>query len=677
MNKKLIGIVLAMLLFATFPSVAVTANNDEWPIAYHDNQHTGFSSSGGPETNNIIWSPPGAFGSNSPPIVINEKVFVATSLSNIVVFNALNGEMLNLINSLSKTTLTATTDKLFAASNNGLTCYDIENYDEIWNISFEFGEINGKYMPHVSDDKLYQAFVNEIGITEIVCVDTISGSFVWDNPINLGALLRSDIVIDDMYLYCTIDKSLLCFDLLTGSLQWQTVIISSPTDQFNRAIPTIFDHFLYTITGEGFVYKLDINDEGAIDWIFETGDALGFKITSPTVAYGNVYAGTKSELYCLNISNPEPPLWTYNSDDKPALHPIVADNKVYLSQNGIRCLNAHTGELIWESAIYDESLCPAIAYDILFFAAENTLYAFHNNSAPDLPIIDGPSEGIQGEELTFTISTDDIDSDELVYRILWDDGTQNLIGPLPANEPFEISHSWDAVGTYDMRVFAEDWHKSQSDIAYHSIDIGINHPPSNPLIEGPTELLPGDEGTYTISSTDPEGLNLTYEVNWGDGGEETFGPYASGEPFEASHTWDGNNSLYSLIVVVTDEYGAQSVGTLIINMKTLQISSISGGNGIDIKIENIGNSPLTDVIWNLSIEGGFIILTPTEYNGTESSLLVGGSIDIHIPVLGIGLGIITPLPQIIVQTSCAENKTDNFTGYARIILFRVTFEESE
>ena len=62
MNKKIVGILVSMLLFATFTSVAGTTNNEindkenvlrdteNWPTFQHDPQHTGYTTSLVPET---------------------------------------------------------------------------------------------------------------------------------------------------------------------------------------------------------------------------------------------------------------------------------------------------------------------------------------------------------------------------------------------------------------------------------------------------------------------------------------------------------------------------------------------------------------------------------------------------------------------------------------------------
>ena len=64
--------------------------------------------------------------------------------------------------------------------------------------------------------------------------------------------------------------------------------------------------------------------------------------------------------------------------------------------------------------------------------------------------------------------------------------------------------------------------------------------PEKPDIDGPKEGKPGIEYNYTFVSTDPEGEDLFYYIDWGDGTfEDWIGPYQSGETVTMSHEWKG------------------------------------------------------------------------------------------------------------------------------------------
>ena len=85
-----------------------------------------------------------------------------------------------------------------------------------------------------------------------------------------------------------------------------------------------------------------------------------------------------------------------------------------------------------------------------------------------------------------------------------------------------------------------------------------NLPPEDPLLDGP---LSGDVGTeydYTVTANDPDGDDLYYIVDWGDGTPETtIGPYPNGQTGTASHTWTSKGT-YTVKAKARDVYGAES-----------------------------------------------------------------------------------------------------------------------
>jgi len=101
-----------------------------------------------------------------------------------------------------------------------------------------------------------------------------------------------------------------------------------------------------------------------------------------------------------------------------------------------------------------------------------------------------------------------------------------------------------------------------------------NQPPSAPDIDGPTvkpvpRPLPkvGEPWNYTFKSTDPEGENVSYFIDWDDGDfEDWFGPFESGEEVIRNHTWD-DEGTYNVRAKAKDIWGAESEwGTLDIIM---------------------------------------------------------------------------------------------------------------
>ncbi|KYK23691.1 hypothetical protein AYK21_02095 [Thermoplasmatales archaeon SG8-52-2] len=82
--------------------------------------------------------------------------------------------------------------------------------------------------------------------------------------------------------------------------------------------------------------------------------------------------------------------------------------------------------------------------------------------------------------------------------------------------------------------------------------------PDTPEIDGPTEGKPSAIYNFSIISTDPEGNDVLYYVDWGDGQvEDWIGPYLSGEEVVISHSWIKQNK-YIIQVKAKDINGEES-----------------------------------------------------------------------------------------------------------------------
>jgi hypothetical protein len=88
--------------------------------------------------------------------------------------------------------------------------------------------------------------------------------------------------------------------------------------------------------------------------------------------------------------------------------------------------------------------------------------------------------------------------------------------------------------------------------------IKVNQPPEKPTITGELTGKIGTEYEYTFVSTDPEGDNITYCIDWGDNTSEfCIGPYPSDEEASAKHIWS-EEGTYIIKAKAKDIYGAES-----------------------------------------------------------------------------------------------------------------------
>ena len=192
---------------------------------------------------------------------------------------------------------------------------------------------------------------------------------------------------------------------------------------------------------------------------------------------------------------------------------------------------------------------------------------------------------------------------------------------------------------------------------------------------------------------DPDMIELT-EVNLdgcaGEGfdiyleyGSDYFFIMVQGSPAVPA----GTGSLVNMVVNITDESGETEIsfqgeqdqnlykagdgyhyptlydGTITIGdaLPELTIKSISGGFGITAIIENIGDANATDVNWNITLEGGLIVLGNMT-TGKITNIQVGNETTIKSSLIfGIGKSIIT------VFAECAEGARDKGTANGFVI----------
>jgi hypothetical protein len=85
-----------------------------------------------------------------------------------------------------------------------------------------------------------------------------------------------------------------------------------------------------------------------------------------------------------------------------------------------------------------------------------------------------------------------------------------------------------------------------------------NQAPTAPTITGPANGIVGTSYTYTFTSTDPDGDQVSYYVEWGDTTNTGwFGPFSSGAPQTKSHTWTSQGT-YTIKAKAKDVHGAES-----------------------------------------------------------------------------------------------------------------------
>jgi len=163
---------------------------------------------------------------------------------------------------------------------------------------------------------------------------------------------------------------------------------------------------------------------------------------------------------------------------------------------------------------------------------------------------------------------------------------------------------------------------------YADLIVGSSYPPEPPEIYGSTSGRINKEYEYTAVTTDPEGDQIFYMFDWGDGNQtDWIGPVESGDSISASHSWSeiGDYNVKSKAKDVEDSRSRWSDEYVVsMDIPELKISKIKGGLfNIEATITNEGIAEADDINWEISLDGG-IILLGRKSTGTISNISTGG-----------------------------------------------------
>lgn len=80
---------------------------------------------------------------------------------------------------------------------------------------------------------------------------------------------------------------------------------------------------------------------------------------------------------------------------------------------------------------------------------------------------------------------------------------------------------------------------------WYTFNTSASIPPNTPIIDGPSNGKPGVSYYYNFVAIDPNGDDVYYRIDWGEGSPITnwFGPYHSGQKLIVSHTFSTTGLL--------------------------------------------------------------------------------------------------------------------------------------
>jgi len=225
----------------------------------------------------------------------------------------------------------------------------------------------------------------------------------------------------------------------------------------------------------------------------------------------------------------------------------------------------------WNQKNFDNEQVPVGEYNVEGFLSgieedyiDTAIFNIINYDPPSSPY--GPTEGVVNVSYTYCIDLPDNEEYEPYYIMwYWGDGTYtDWLGPYVAGETVCVNHFWVKPGDYEIRVKMKDCYNNEYLSDPLLVHIEDNSPPSAPYISGgpknnqPICGIVGKEYEFTFNSVDPDGDDVYYFVDWGDGTyEDWFGVFGSGENATAKHTWNAQGT-YTVRAKAKDIHGAES-----------------------------------------------------------------------------------------------------------------------
>ncbi len=189
------------------------------------------------------------------------------------------------------------------------------------------------------------------------------------------------------------------------------------------------------------------------------------------------------------------------------------------------------------------------------------------NDPPETPQFTGPANGTNGHTIYLNLNCIDPDGDQIYYWIEWGDGdTDEWSGPYDSGQSIIFGHIWHTPGIYIISVKSKDDFGAESGWGTFIINIGSN-PPETPQITGAEKGNPGNSYDFTFITSDEDGNQFYYWIDWGDGQtNQWIGPYTSGQVVTLPHTWS-EKGTYLIKAKAKDTYNAESEwGTFSVTM---------------------------------------------------------------------------------------------------------------
>ena len=451
---------------------SIQSSNDDidwWPMFHHDLNRTGYTTSSGPETNNVLWSYQADIDVYpTSPAVIDYKVYIGGYEKYFICLNSETGEEIwktHVPQGNVESCPTVVNGKLYYETyRGGIYCLNASTGDILWNYQNDNMSVSS---PVVYNGKVYFGSASN-SFDGVYCLDANDGEEIWiSEEINSP----QDVAIYDDRIYfgssglSSEEYNINCLNALNGEKIWVFQTDGGKNLLVNVALN---DGRLYA-GGDG-LYCLDMN-YGELIWKYPVEEDVP---VTPCIAEGYVYFADEGDgnVYCLDVDSGEK-IWEYDLHyHQHSSSPAYADGKIYIGSLGLKakmhCIDALSGEKIWHfntvSGVYSS---PAVANGSLYVSLSREVLCFGGHSDNQAPVtpkdIFGPRNAKLNIEYTYNTTTYDPDGDLLYYKWDWATGRTGWLGPYESNETVEVKITFPLNMDYFINVIVKDSNHARSE----------------------------------------------------------------------------------------------------------------------------------------------------------------------------------------------------------------------
>jgi hypothetical protein len=313
-----------------------------------------------------------------------------------------------------------------------------------------------------------------------------------------------------------------------------------------------------------------------------------------------------------------------------------------------------------------------IAWDNNSAFNESPLWNFTTgiNNPPYQPTNPSPSNGSSGVDINVDISWtggDPDPGDTVTYDVYF--GTNSSSLPIVSNNQSVTTYdpgTLNNVETYYWQIVAWDDFGASAESPMWEFTTAGNQPPYPPsIISGPAFGGPGIDHSFSAITSDPEGDDVYYMWDWGDGNFSGWlGPFDITNPVVTSYSWN-ESGVYEIKVKAKDIHDEEGDWSEIFNV------SISK----QIWIENL--KPGFIYFHILTFENSYLYLFAFEKLGITGMISTGSSLYVNATVTEAVDSVRFDAFQILWNMSTEEwddDMSDGANAYIPLTfgLFRIT-----